>query len=78
MTEDGLAGHGQLGLGLTREDIDRILATVDTAAGEFFEDPEFPAGPSALFYRSLSLPGSRDRIQKLVVTYDPGKCDQVC
>ena len=51
MSEDGINGHGNLGLGLTRADIDEILEKIDPEDGIFFEDPEFPVGPSALFYR---------------------------
>ena len=53
MTEDGLVGHGNLGLGLTRDQIDEILEKIDPENGVYFEDPEVPCGPSALFYRSL-------------------------
>ena len=51
MTEDGLVGQGDLGLGLTKEQIEEILGKLDVEKGQYFEDPEFPCGPSALFYR---------------------------
>jgi hypothetical protein len=55
MTEDGLIGQGNLGLGLTRPEIDQILESLQPEAGNLFEDPEFPVEPSALFYRSMKL-----------------------
>ena len=51
MTEDGIFGQGDLGLGLTKKEIGEILGNLDIKNGQFFEDPEFPCGPSALFYR---------------------------
>ncbi len=51
MTEDGIVGPGKLGLGLTSDEIQEIQKNLDLENGEFFEDPEFPCGPSALFYR---------------------------
>ncbi len=50
MHEDLEIGHGNLGLGLTREEIDEIISKLDIANGQFYEDPEFPVS-HALFYR---------------------------
>ena len=55
MTEDGIVGHGKLGLGLTKSEIGEILSKLDRKKGQLFEDPEFPCGPAALFYRFFSF-----------------------
>lgn len=50
MHEDFEIRHGNLGLGLSRDEIEEIISKLDIANGQFYEDPEFPV-EQALFYR---------------------------